>query len=129
MVELVVDIIKLGEKEKALGLQIGGQTWLSMIVPTMLLFHGIGEMSDGGSPVNVKTAAGVATSTLSMWYHLLGRKDLDIELDFLQRRLHIGYPRAARLMEQLEAVLQKEQDESEVPIDYTEDNDEEIYEE
>ncbi len=59
----------------------------------------------------------------------LAREHTNISTSFLQRRLHIGYPRAARLMEQLEAVLQKEQDESEVPVDYTEDNDEEIYEE
>ena len=59
----------------------------------------------------------------------LAREHTNISTSFLQRRLHIGYPRAARLMEQLEAVLQKEQDEAESPVDYTEDNDEELYEE
>jgi S-DNA-T family DNA segregation ATPase FtsK/SpoIIIE len=32
----------------------------------------------------------------------------DVSTSFLQRRLHIGYPRAARLKEQLDAVLEKE---------------------
>jgi S-DNA-T family DNA segregation ATPase FtsK/SpoIIIE len=39
----------------------------------------------------------------------LARTSQNISTSFLQRRLHIGYPRAARLMEQLEAVLQQEQ--------------------
>ena len=55
----------------------------------------------------------------------LAREHANISTSFLQRRLHIGYPRAARLMEQLEAVLQKEQEESEAPEDYSEDNNEE----
>ena len=38
----------------------------------------------------------------------LAREHTNISTSFLQRRLHIGYPRAARLMEQLEAVLQQE---------------------
>ncbi len=38
----------------------------------------------------------------------LARQHENISTSFLQRRLHIGYPRAARLMEQLEAVLQQE---------------------
>ena len=40
----------------------------------------------------------------------LARQHDNISTSFLQRRLHIGYPRAARLMEQLEAVLQQESD-------------------
>jgi len=39
----------------------------------------------------------------------LARTSENISTSFLQRRLHIGYPRAARLMEQLEAALQQEQ--------------------
>ncbi len=42
----------------------------------------------------------------------LARQHETISTSFLQRRLHIGYPRAARLMEQLEAVLQKEREET-----------------
>jgi len=40
----------------------------------------------------------------------LARQHENISTSFLQRRLHIGYPRAARLMEQLEAVLQQEKE-------------------
>ncbi len=48
----------------------------------------------------------------------LARQYENVSTSFLQRRLHIGYPRAARLMEQLEAVLQKEsQAEAEVAED------------
>ncbi|MGD9142832.1 MAG: DNA translocase FtsK [Dehalococcoidia bacterium] len=36
-------------------------------------------------------------------------RNSNISTSFLQRRLHIGYPRAARLMEQLEAELAKEE--------------------
>jgi len=35
----------------------------------------------------------------------------EISTSFLQRKLHIGYPRAARLKEQLDAVLEQEQEE------------------
>jgi S-DNA-T family DNA segregation ATPase FtsK/SpoIIIE len=38
----------------------------------------------------------------------LAKEHDNVSTSFLQRRLHIGYPRAARLMEQLEAVLQQE---------------------
>jgi S-DNA-T family DNA segregation ATPase FtsK/SpoIIIE len=41
----------------------------------------------------------------------LAKTHESISTSFLQRRLHIGYPRAARLMEQLEAILEKENDE------------------
>lgn len=43
----------------------------------------------------------------------LARQHENISTSFLQRKLHIGYPRAARLMEQLEEVLQQESDEAE----------------
>jgi S-DNA-T family DNA segregation ATPase FtsK/SpoIIIE len=38
----------------------------------------------------------------------LARQSHDVSTSFLQRRLHIGYPRAARLKEQLDAVLAEE---------------------
>ncbi len=38
----------------------------------------------------------------------LARQYSDVSTSFLQRKLHIGYPRAARLKEQLDAVLQEE---------------------
>jgi S-DNA-T family DNA segregation ATPase FtsK/SpoIIIE len=38
----------------------------------------------------------------------LARQHNDVSTSFLQRRLHIGYPRAARLKEQLDAVLENE---------------------
>ena len=40
----------------------------------------------------------------------LARQYDNVSTSFLQRKLHIGYPRAARLMEQLEAVLQHEEE-------------------
>ncbi len=40
----------------------------------------------------------------------LARQYEKVSTSFLQRKLHIGYPRAARLMEQLEALLQKEEE-------------------
>jgi S-DNA-T family DNA segregation ATPase FtsK/SpoIIIE len=41
----------------------------------------------------------------------LARQHEDVSTSFLQRRLHIGYPRAARLKEQLDAVLAQEKGE------------------
>jgi len=41
----------------------------------------------------------------------LARQHEEVSTSFLQRRLHIGYPRAARLKEQLDAVLAQEKDE------------------
>ena len=41
----------------------------------------------------------------------LARQHDDVSTSFLQRRLHIGYPRAARLKEQLDAVLAQERGE------------------
>jgi len=38
----------------------------------------------------------------------LAHEHNDVSTSFLQRRLHIGYPRAARLKEQLDAVLEEE---------------------
>ncbi|MHB8105727.1 MAG: DNA translocase FtsK, partial [Dehalococcoidales bacterium] len=40
----------------------------------------------------------------------LAKQHNDVSTSFLQRRLHIGYPRAARLKEQLEAVLAEGQE-------------------
>ncbi len=40
----------------------------------------------------------------------LARQHEEVSTSFLQRRLHIGYPRAARLKEQLDAVLEEEMD-------------------
>ena len=40
----------------------------------------------------------------------LARTNEDVSTSFLQRRLHIGYPRAARLKEQLDAVLAGEEE-------------------
>jgi S-DNA-T family DNA segregation ATPase FtsK/SpoIIIE len=46
----------------------------------------------------------------------LARQYSDVSTSFLQRKLHIGYPRAARLKEQLDAVLQQEAEkEQEIP--------------
>ncbi len=59
----------------------------------------------------------------------LARQHDNISTSFLQRRLHIGYPRAARLMEQLEAVLQQEsQAEDEVVEDENGDEEKDILE-
>jgi len=38
----------------------------------------------------------------------LSKEYSDVSTSFLQRKLHIGYPRAARLKEQLDAYLEKE---------------------
>ncbi len=43
----------------------------------------------------------------------LARQYTEVSTSFLQRKLHIGYPRAARLKEQLDAALEAEQSESE----------------
>ena len=61
----------------------------------------------------------------------LAREHENVSTSFLQRRLHIGYPRAARLMEQLEAVLQQEQEAPDniIPPEYDKDDDEEPYDE
>ncbi len=40
----------------------------------------------------------------------LARQYDNVSTSFLQRKLHIGYPRAARLMEQLEAFMQQEEE-------------------
>jgi S-DNA-T family DNA segregation ATPase FtsK/SpoIIIE len=42
----------------------------------------------------------------------LARQHEEVSTSFLQRRLHIGYPRAARLKEQLDAVLAQEKEET-----------------
>jgi S-DNA-T family DNA segregation ATPase FtsK/SpoIIIE len=38
----------------------------------------------------------------------LARNHTEVSTSFLQRRLHIGYPRAARLKEQLDVLLEQE---------------------
>ena len=43
----------------------------------------------------------------------LARQHTVVSTSFLQRRLHIGYPRAARLKEQLDAVLEEEREKEE----------------
>ncbi|GAH23614.1 unnamed protein product, partial [marine sediment metagenome] len=43
----------------------------------------------------------------------LAQQHEHISTSFLQRRLHIGYPRAARIMEQLEEEMAKEGGEGE----------------
>jgi S-DNA-T family DNA segregation ATPase FtsK/SpoIIIE len=40
----------------------------------------------------------------------LAREYNDVSTSFLQRKLHIGYPRAARLKEQLDAALAQEEE-------------------
>jgi S-DNA-T family DNA segregation ATPase FtsK/SpoIIIE len=57
----------------------------------------------------------------------LARQHANISTSFLQRRLHIGYPRAARLMEQLEAVLRQEQEEGGTVPDFDNGDEEETY--
>ena len=54
----------------------------------------------------------------------LARTNEDVSTSFLQRRLHIGYPRAARLKEQLDAVLAGEDArQTNETQDYTEESD------
>lgn len=55
----------------------------------------------------------------------LAKNNEDVSTSFLQRRLHIGYPRAARLKEQLDAVLAREAGKSSSPSE----DDEEIIDE
>jgi S-DNA-T family DNA segregation ATPase FtsK/SpoIIIE len=45
----------------------------------------------------------------------------DVSTSFLQRKLHIGYPRAARLKEQLDAVLSQEGDVAENKAESTDE--------
>ena len=47
----------------------------------------------------------------------LAKQHDNISTSFLQRRLHIGYPRAARLMEQLQAVLQQEKEQEQESVE------------
>jgi S-DNA-T family DNA segregation ATPase FtsK/SpoIIIE len=53
----------------------------------------------------------------------LAKQHNNVSTSFLQRRLHIGYPRAARLKEQLDAVLAQEQGEGEDSDPNTEEQD------
>ncbi len=54
------------------------------------------------------TIGGHPRDTLLEQAKELARNHSDVSTSFLQRKLHIGYPRAARLKEQLDAVLEKE---------------------
>ncbi len=51
----------------------------------------------------------------------LAKQHEDVSTSFLQRKLHIGYPRAARLKEQLDAVLAQEETEQDDENDADED--------
>jgi S-DNA-T family DNA segregation ATPase FtsK/SpoIIIE len=42
----------------------------------------------------------------------LAQEHQHVSTSFLQRRLHIGYPRAARIMEQLEEEMSREEEEA-----------------
>ncbi len=53
----------------------------------------------------------------------LARQYSEVSTSFLQRRLHIGYPRAARLKEQLDAVLSQENGEDDNSNSNTEEQD------
>ena len=54
------------------------------------------------------TIGGHPRDTLLEQAKELSRNHDDVSTSFLQRKLHIGYPRAARLKEQLDAVLENE---------------------
>jgi DNA segregation ATPase FtsK/SpoIIIE, S-DNA-T family len=54
------------------------------------------------------TIGGFARDPLLEQAKELAKQSTDVSTSFLQRKLHIGYPRAARLKDQLDAVLQKE---------------------
>jgi S-DNA-T family DNA segregation ATPase FtsK/SpoIIIE len=58
----------------------------------------------------------------------LARNHDNISTSFLQRRLHIGYPRAARIMDQLEMEMAEwdKEDEFVDEDEYLEDYEEEI---
>ncbi len=53
----------------------------------------------------------------------LARTNEDISTSFLQRRLHIGYPRAARLKEQLDAVLARQEENGDRASETAEESD------
>jgi S-DNA-T family DNA segregation ATPase FtsK/SpoIIIE len=55
----------------------------------------------------------------------LARQYSDVSTSFLQRKLHIGYPRAARLKDQLDAVLQEEQESEHINEESLESSNEE----
>jgi S-DNA-T family DNA segregation ATPase FtsK/SpoIIIE len=55
------------------------------------------------------TIGGHPRDTLLEQAKELAKQHEDVSTSFLQRRLHIGYPRAARLKEQLDAVLSNEE--------------------
>jgi S-DNA-T family DNA segregation ATPase FtsK/SpoIIIE len=78
-----------------------------------------GSQNSGLAPDKLKMEALVATTPagtigghprdpLLEQARELARQHHDVSTSFLQRRLHIGYPRAARLKEQLDAVLEQD---------------------
>ncbi|MFC1949093.1 DNA translocase FtsK [Chloroflexota bacterium] len=66
------------------------------------------------SPVTTR-AGGYPEDSLMTAARELAREHTHISTSFLQRRLHIGYPRAARIMEQLEEEMEMDEMEQEEP--------------
>ncbi|MFC1934949.1 DNA translocase FtsK [Chloroflexota bacterium] len=69
------------------------------------------KIEDIVAPVTAATVGGHPKDPLLEAAHELAKQHEHISTSFLQRRLHIGYPRAARLMEQLEEEMAKEEEE------------------
>jgi len=65
------------------------------------------------SPVSAVSGGGFPADPLLETARELAQQHQHISTSFLQRRLHIGYPRAARIMEQLEEEMGKEEGEGE----------------
>ncbi len=73
-----------------------------------------GQLKTGDlvSPVSSVTSGGYPKDPLLETALRLAEQHEHISTSFLQRRLHIGYPRAARLMEQLEEEMGKGEEQS-----------------